>query len=42
MMDFNENKAIILDNGSESIKVGYSGDNEPNIKFPNIVGIPKY
>ena len=34
------NKSIVIDNGSSVIKAGFSGENEPSIKFPNIVGIP--
>ena len=34
-------KAIVIDNGSGVIKAGFSGDNQPSVKFPSIVGIPR-
>jgi len=34
-------KAIVIDNGSGVIKAGFSGDNQPSVKFPSIVGVPR-
>lgn len=34
-------KPIVIDNGSGVIKAGFSGDNQPNVKFPSIVGVPR-
>lgn len=34
-------KSIVIDNGSGVIKAGYSGDSQPTIKFPSIVGYPR-
>jgi len=36
-----DNKNIVIDNGSGVIKAGFSGDNQPSVKFPSIVGIPR-
>ena len=33
--------AIVIDNGSESIKAGFAGDDDPKVVFPNIAGRPK-
>jgi actin len=32
---------IVIDNGSGVIKAGFSGENQPSIKFPSIVGKPR-
>jgi len=32
---------IVIDNGSGVIKAGMSGENQPSVKFPSIVGKPK-
>jgi len=40
-MDSGDNKPIVIDNGSGVIKAGFSGDNQPSVKFPSIVGIPR-
>jgi actin len=32
---------IVIDNGSGVIKAGFSGDNQPSVKFPSIVGKPR-
>jgi len=32
---------IVIDNGSGVIKAGFSGDNQPSVKFPSIVGMPR-
>ena len=29
-----EEKNIVIDNGSGVIKAGFSGDNQPSVKFP--------
>jgi actin-related protein len=34
-------RPIVIDNGSGMIKAGYSGDNQPSVKFPSIVGVPR-
>ena len=34
-------KAIVVDNGSGVIKAGFSGENQPSVKFPSIVGVPR-
>jgi actin-related protein len=34
-------KSIVIDNGSGVIKAGFSGDNQPSVKFPSIVGVPR-
>ena len=36
-----DSKAIVVDNGSGVIKAGFSGDNQPAVKFPSIVGTPR-
>ena len=36
-----ENQAIVIDNGSASIKAGFAGDDAPRAVFPSIVGRPK-
>lgn len=36
-----DNKSIVIDNGSGVIKAGFSGDNQPTVKFPSIVGVPR-
>ena len=35
-------KAIIINHGSSLMKVGYNGEEQPRIVFPNIIGYPKY
>ena len=32
---------IVIDNGSGVIKAGFSGDTQPSVKFPSIVGFPR-
>merc|ERR1719409_2692770 len=34
-------KPIVIDNGSGVLKAGFSGDNQPSVKFPSIVGYPR-
>ena len=34
-------KNIVIDNGSGIIKAGFAGENQPPIKFPSIVGVPR-
>jgi len=36
-----EERPIVLDNGSGSIKVGFAGEDGPQFVFPNIVGRPR-
>jgi actin, other eukaryote len=33
--------SIVIDNGSGVIKAGFSGANQPSVKFPSIVGVPR-
>ncbi|XP_063961764.1 actin, muscle-like [Lytechinus pictus] len=35
-------KAIVIDNGSGTTKVGYAGDDKPRFVFPTIVGRPRH
>ena len=37
-----ENQAIVIDNGSDMVKAGFSGDQSPYYEFPCVVGVPKY
>ena len=37
-----ENSPIIIDNGSDYIKAGLSGEKDPRVVFPSCVGYPKY
>jgi actin-related protein len=41
MVDASELSAVVIDNGSGSIKVGISGDDCPRALFPTVVGKPK-
>ena len=34
-------QSIVIDNGSGVIKAGFSGENQPSVKFPSIVGVPR-
>lgn len=34
-------ESIVIDNGSGVIKAGFSGENQPSVKFPSIVGFPR-
>ena len=36
-----ETQSIVVENGSGVIKAGFSGDNQPRVKFPSIVGVPR-
>jgi len=36
-----DNKSIVIDNGSGVINAGFSGENQPSVKFPSIVGVPR-
>ena len=40
MSDSDDACAVILDNGSGMMKVGFSGDDAPRSVFPSIVGRP--
>ena len=33
---------VVIDNGSNTIKVGYGGENEPITLIPTIIGVPRY
>ena len=39
-MDSGENKAVVIDNGSGTCKVGFSADEEPKSSVPTVVGFP--
>nr|XP_011448618.2 actin-85C-like isoform X1 [Crassostrea gigas] len=39
--DEDEVAALVIDNGSETCKVGFAGDDAPRAVFPSIVGHPK-
>ena len=34
-------QGIVIDNGSGSIKAGFSADDGPRVMFPTVVGYPK-
>lgn len=34
--------AVVVDNGSGSIKAGFAGDDAPRCVFPSMIGRPKY
>lgn len=38
MSDSEDNRAIVIDNGSGMIKAGLSGDDAPRAVFPSMVG----
>ncbi|OMO91843.1 Actin-related protein [Corchorus olitorius] len=40
-MDFLENRPIVCDNGSGSVKAGFGGDDAPSVLFPSIIGRPR-
>ncbi|XP_059431928.1 actin-100-like [Corylus avellana] len=40
-MDFNENRPIVCDNGTGSVKAGFAGDDAPCVLFPSIIGRPR-
>ena len=37
-----EQKTIVIDNGSAYIKAGFVGEDAPRAVFPSIVGRPKH
>jgi actin-related protein len=37
-----EMQAIVIDNGSATIKVGLAGEQGPRVEFPNVVGRPRH
>uniref|UniRef100_A0A6B2FY17 Alpha-centractin (Trinotate prediction) n=1 Tax=Myxobolus squamalis TaxID=59785 RepID=A0A6B2FY17_MYXSQ len=43
-MSFNGSlgKALVVDFGSDTVKVGYAGDPTPKFIIPNVYGLPKY
>eukprot|EP01017_Pseudomicrothorax_dubius_P043766 TRINITY_DN7349_c0_g2_i6.p1 TRINITY_DN7349_c0_g2~~TRINITY_DN7349_c0_g2_i6.p1 ORF type:complete len:380 (-),score=85.75 TRINITY_DN7349_c0_g2_i6:346-1485(-) len=41
MSELTDNTAVVIDNGSGTIKVGISGDDTPRAAFPSVVGKPK-
>ena len=40
--DGEETLTIVIDNGSGTIKAGFTGDAEPRCIFPSIIGRPKH
>ncbi|XP_022096717.1 actin, clone 302-like [Acanthaster planci] len=38
----NKATSLVIDNGSDSIKAGVTGEDEPKAVFPNVVGIPRH
>jgi len=42
MFDDDDVAAIVIDNGSETCKAGFSGDETPRAVFPSIVGRPRH
>ncbi|KAK9989862.1 hypothetical protein SO802_030101 [Lithocarpus litseifolius] len=40
-MDFDENRPIVCDNGTGSVKAGFAGDDAPCVLFPSIIGRPR-
>ena len=40
-MDLEGERRIVIDNGSGTIKAGFSGDDAPRAIFPTVVGWPK-
>lgn len=39
--EFDMKDIIVIDNGSETVKVGISGENFPKVIIPSIAGIPE-
>jgi actin len=37
-----QQKIVVIDNGSDMIKAGFVGEDAPRAVFPNIVGRPKH
>ena len=42
MADFEDVPAVVIDNGSHSIRAGFAGDDAPISAFPSVVGRPVY
>ncbi|KAK4565096.1 hypothetical protein RGQ29_006952 [Quercus rubra] len=40
-MDFDENRPIVCDSGTGSVKAGFAGDDAPCVLFPSIIGRPR-
>ncbi|XP_050262812.1 actin-like [Quercus robur] len=40
-MDFDENRPIVCDNGTGSVKAGFAGDDAPCVLSPSIIGRPR-
>ena len=40
-MELEGERRIVIDNGSGTIKAGFSSDDAPRAIFPTIVGVPK-
>ncbi|KAF2287101.1 hypothetical protein GH714_038147 [Hevea brasiliensis] len=40
-MDFLEDRPIVCDGGSGSVKAGFAGDDAPCVVFPNVIGRPR-
>lgn len=41
MVEGEESKIVIIDNGSGMMKAGFAGEEAPSVVFPSIVGRPK-
>ena len=39
--EFDNKDIIVIDNGSDSVKIGISGENFPKLIIPSIAGIPE-
>ncbi|ETO06816.1 actin [Reticulomyxa filosa] len=40
--EYEEHQSVVIDNGSGTIKAGFSGDNAPQVVFPTVIGRPKH
>ncbi len=41
-MDLLTKQPIVIDNGTGSIKVGFAGEDKPNVIVSNVIGRPKH
>eukprot|EP01017_Pseudomicrothorax_dubius_P010518 TRINITY_DN13770_c0_g1_i1.p1 TRINITY_DN13770_c0_g1~~TRINITY_DN13770_c0_g1_i1.p1 ORF type:complete len:340 (+),score=98.00 TRINITY_DN13770_c0_g1_i1:50-1069(+) len=39
--DYDKKDFVVIDNGSDTIKVGYSGEDFPRLILPSVIGVPK-
>ena len=42
MVDDEAKTVVVIDNGSNTIKAGFAGDDAPRAVFPSIVGRPRH